>query len=212
MDVPTALLLHVSELASSIGLETRVLHVPLKALVDNLRAAVTSYRGLQLTIVHSGQPVTLTDLLPTEADGTALTSLRVPLSAVDPDHDGGSHVVFYAGTPGALVDLAADLAYVLKTSVIPATAGSQLVDTNGDDRARPWQLQVAAYLVLDADVPLSTSISGLTGLSELSAVNRAVGFLIDQGHDLDHAHDRLRWGAITAGVEVHVYAARMLGR
>jgi hypothetical protein len=73
-------------------------------------------------------------------------------------------------------------------------------------------MHAAPAIVLDADVLRSTSVSGLTGLSELSAVNRAVGILIDQGHDLDHAYDTLRQGARTAGVEVHVYAARMLGR
>jgi hypothetical protein len=212
VDVSTALLIHVSELASSIGLDTEALHVPLKALVGDLCAAVPSYRGLQLTIVDGGQPVILTDLLPTEADGAVLSSLRVPLSTVGPDHDDGSRVIFYAGTPGALVDLAADLSYVLKTSVITASASGQRANSNGDGLAEPRQMQAAPALVLDADVPRSTSVSGLTGLSELSAVNRAVGMLIDQGHDLDHAYDRLRREATTAGVEVHVYAARMLGR
>jgi hypothetical protein len=212
VDVSTALLIHVSELASSIGLDTDALHVPLKALVGDLRAAVPSYRGLQLTIVHGGQPVILTDLLPTEADGAVLSSLRVPLSAVGPDHDDGSRVIFYAGTPGALVDLAADLCYVLKTSVITVSAGSEQAGFNGNGRAEQRQTQVTPSLVLDADVLLSTSVSGLTGLSELSAVNRAVGILIDQGHDLGQAYGRLRREATTAGVEVHVYAARMLGR
>ena len=212
MGVSTALLIHVSELARSIGLDTDALHVPLKALVGDLRAAVPSYRGLQLTIVHGGQPVILTDLLPTEADGAVLSSLRVPLSAVGSDHDDGSRVIFYAGTPGALVDLAADLSYVLKTSVITASASSQRADSNGDGRAEPGQMHAAPAIVLDADVLRSTSVSGLTGLSELSAVNRAVGILIDQGHDVDDAYDTLRQGARTAGVEVHVYAARMFVR
>jgi hypothetical protein len=212
VDVPTAVLIHVSELAASIGLDPEVLHVPLKVLVGDLRAAVPSYRGLQLTIVHSGQPVILTDLLRTEADGAVLTSLRIPLTAVDPDHDGGSRVIFYAGTPGALVDLAADLCYVLKTSVTTASAGREQAGFNGNGGAEQRQAQVNPSLVLDADVLMSTSGSGLTGLSELSAVNRAVGILIDQGHDLDHAYDALRRDATTAGVEMHVYAARMLGR
>ena len=209
MDVPADLLSHVTQLAASIGVDTDVLHVPLLALARKLRAAVPSYRGLQLTVVHSGQPVTMTAMVPVEADGVVLTSLRVPLIAGDSADDPDSRVIFYAGKRGALVDLAADLAYVLKTSVL--TRSDQLV-LNGDGRAQPAHLQTGRVLILDADVPAARPASGLFGLSELSAVNRAVGIMMDRGHDPDQAYKALRREATTAGVEVHVFAARMLGR
>jgi hypothetical protein len=209
VEVPADLLSHVTQLAASIDVDTDVLHVPLLALARDLRAAVPSYRGLQLTVVHSEQPVTMTDMVPVGADGVVLTSLRVPLIAVESAYDPDSRVIFYAGKPGALVDLAADLAYVLKTSAL--TKSEQLV-WNGDGRAQPGHLQTGRVLVLDADVPAARAASGLFGLSELSAVNRAVGIMIDRGDDPDHAYEALRREATGAGVEVHVFAARMLGR
>ncbi len=209
MAVPTGLPSHLTHLASSIGVETDVLHVPLLALARNLRAAVPSYRGLQVTVVHRGQPVILTEMVPVEADGVVLTSLRVPLIAVDGDYDPDSRVIFYAGMPGALVDMAADLAYVLKTSVL--TQSGQFT-SDGDGRAQPGHLEAGRVLVLDADVPAARPASGLFGLSELSTVNRALGLMIGRGHDPDHAHETLRREAMAAGVELHVFAARMLGR
>jgi hypothetical protein len=43
-------------------------------------------------------------------------------------------------------------------------------------------------------------------------MNRAIGMLVDQGHDIEHAHQLLRSDAAAAGVEPHVYAARILRR
>lgn len=184
MDVPTALLTHLTQLGSSVGLDGEVLQAPLTSLAAELRTAVPSYRGLQVTIVDSGQPVALTDLLRFDGDGAVGTSLRVPLPLLGHAYEGGSRVVFYGGTAGAFVDLAADLGHVLKTSTI----------------------------ILDVDLPRTPPISGLTGLAELSAINRALGIMIDRGYQPDHAHETLRQGATAAGVETHIFAARMLGR
>lgn len=208
MDLPTDLLSHLDRLASSIGAEPE-LHVPLKTLVSRLSVAVPSFRGLQLTIVHTGQSVTLSHLLPAESDGALLTSLRVPLIAVDAGYHPDSCVIFYAGTPGALVDMAADLAYVLKTPI--HITKNNHSGSDGDGRTEPGHLQGSPSLVLDADVPAPRFASGLFGLSELSAVNRALGVMIDQGHHPDHAYETLRSEATAAGVEPHVYAVRMLG-
>ena len=53
---------------------------------------------------------------------------------------------------------------------------------------------------------------GLSGLDQLSTVNRAVGMLIDQGHEPDEAVKVLHRDAAAAGVEPHVYAAQLLNR
>jgi hypothetical protein len=195
VEVPAGLLGHLTDLADSIGMDFDLLSAPLGQLVADLAAAIPSYRGLQLTIVQMGQPVTLTDL-PPATDGKVLTSLRITLAVLGTADDDASRVVFYAGTPGAFVDLAADLSYALRTRLSAA-------DPAGTD---------ARALVLDADLPPVGWISGLTGIGELSAVNRAVGLLIGGGDHPDDAYDRLRREATEAGVEVHVYAARMLGR
>jgi hypothetical protein len=49
-------------------------------------------------------------------------------------------------------------------------------------------------------------------MAELSTVNRAIGFLIGQGHIPSDAHEILCRGAAGAGVEVHVFAAGLLRR
>ena len=41
-------------------------------------------------------------------------------------------------------------------------------------------------------------------------VERAIGIMIDHGHHPDHAHATLRRQAADAGVEPHLYAARLL--
>jgi hypothetical protein len=194
VEVPAGLLGHLNDLADSIGIDAELLYAALAQLVGDLRAAIPSYRGLQLTIVQTGQPVTFTDL-PPATDGDLLTSLRIPLALLGLAEDGGSRVVFYAGAPGAFVDLAADISYALRTEMAAAAAGT-----------------AAPVLVLDVDSPPAGRIPGLTGIAELSAVNRAVGLLIGGGDRPGDAYDRLRREATEAGVEVHVYAGRMLGR
>jgi len=209
--IPAALLNHLAQLASSIGLDVEVLQTPLKSLVWDLRAAIPSYRGLQMIIVHTGQPVTLTDLLPAESDGRVLTSLRLPLVLLGPDHDGGSRVTFYASIPGAFVDLAADLGYALETSVTTVPDGQDHAgsDLDGQTAAHP---EDQLGLLLDGDLLQNAEVSGLTGLAELSAVSRALGILIDRGHDPGGAYDSLLRAAAAGGVAAHVYAAQMLGR
>jgi hypothetical protein len=213
VDIPAALLSHLARLASSIELDPNVLQAPLKNLVGDLRAAIPSYRGLHMIILHTGQPVTLTDLLPAETDGVVRTSLRVPLGLLGPDDDGGSRVTFYAGTPGSLVDLAADLSYALKASVTTVHPDGDHDALDGDGQAVvPPPRAPHLRLLLDADLPPKVEVSGLTGLAELSAINRAVGILIDRGHTPDDAYDILRRAAAAVGKETHVFAARILRR
>ena len=212
MDIPAALLKHLAGLASSIGLDPDFLHRPLTTLATDLRAAVPSYRGLQVIVVQNGQTVTLTDLLPSEADGAVLTSVRVPLSLLGPDHDEDSRVILYAGTPGAFVDLAADLGCALRASTMTIQPDGDQADSDIGYPVRASHDQVLRRLVLDGDLQPSIEVSGLTGLAKLSAVNRAVGILIDRGHTPDAAYAILRRAAASAGVETHTFAARMLGR
>jgi len=210
VDVPTALLSDLTELANGVGLAVGPLQAPLKALVGELRAAIGSYRGLQLTIVRDGQPVTLTDVSGPDEDGSITTSLRVPLSLLGPSYDGGSRVVFYASVAGSLIDLAADLGHVLRTATIMADDPDRDGGVrDGDGRAGPAQVR-SPVLLLDADVPPNPAVSGLIGLSEMSAVDRAVGIMIERGHHPDVAYDALNEQAAVAGVDTHVYAVQIL--
>jgi len=211
VDVPTALLSDLTELANGVGLAVGPLQAPLKALVGELRAAIGSYRGLQLTIVRDGQPVTLTDVSGPDEDGSITTSLRVPLSLLGPSYDGGSRVVFYASVAGSLIDLAADLGHVLRTATIMADDPDRDGGVrDGDGRAGPAQVRTPV-LLLDADVPPNpAAVSGLIGLPEMSAVDRAVGIMIERGHHPDVAYDALNEQAAVAGVDTHVYAVQIL--
>jgi hypothetical protein len=209
VDVPTALLSDLAQLADSVDLDAALLQTPLSALVGELRAAVGSYRGLQLTFVRDGQPVTLTDISDPDEDGSIVTSLRVPLSVLGSSHDARSRVVFYASVAGSLVDLATDLGYVLKTATITDDPKPDGAVRDGEGQARPAHVR-PPVLLLDADVPPNPAVSGLTGLSEMSAVDRAVGIMIERGHHPDVAYDTLSEQAATAGVETYVYAVQVL--
>jgi hypothetical protein len=157
----------------------------------------------------SGYPVVLTDLLPSARPGWTTSSLRIPFSALGTAHNRGSKTVLYAHTPGALVDLAADLGYALNAPVVSTRPAIDGVNPDDDELA---PLGAERRLVLNADPLPHTAVSGITGMSELSAINRAVGMLIERGHTPDSAHRTLRDRATAAGVDPHVYAAQLLRR
>ena len=191
VDLPTVLLRDLLQLSSHVELDDGALGAPLVSLVVGLQAAVPSYCGLRLTIVDNGDPVSLTAFLPLQHGDSINTSLRLGFTALGPGFDGESRVVFYAATPGAFVDLAADFGYALDTQHdLGCRDGHQLV-------------------VLDSDLPPPTVISGLLDLDERSTVNRAVGILIDQGHHPNQANVTLRRHAAEAGVQPSVYAAQL---
>lgn len=211
MDFPTALLRDLLQLSSSIGLDDDAIGAPLATLVGELQTAVPSYRGLHLTIVDNGHPVILTAFLPSQDGGSIKTSMRVGFAALGPGFDHESRAVFYAETPGAFVDMAADFEYALDTPTTTHSHPTRSADSSDSD-ARHGVDRCDGHrpIVLDADLPPPTTASGLVGLDELSTVERAVGIMIDHGHHPDQAHATLRRDAAAAGVEPHIYAARLL--
>lgn len=205
MDLPAALLAHLQDLTASIGQDDQDLDDTLAALTTALRSTANSYSGLQLTIVESQWPVTLTAFTDSH-DQPVRTSLRLPLGLVSRRVDGESRVVFFAGTPGAFTDLAADLSHAL--GGIPVDQASLAAD--GVDHRGTRVDGHRKSIKLDADLPPLSRTSGLTGLAELTALNRAIGILVDQGHDIEQAHQLLRRDAAAAGVEPQIYAARIV--
>jgi hypothetical protein len=207
VDLPAALLAHLQDLTASIGQDDQDLDDTLAVLTAALRSTADTYCGLQLTLVENQWPVTLTAF----TDGHEVsvgTSLRLPLALVSPAVDPTSRVTFFAVIPGALTDLAADLSYAL--GGIPVEQASPAVD-GVDQRGMRGNDQPRA-IELDADLPPLSLVSELTGLAELTVLNRAVGMLVDQGHDIEQAHQLLHRDAAAAGVEPQVYAARILRR
>ena len=221
MDFPTVLLRDLLHLSSSIGLDDDALGAPLVTLVEGLRTAVPSYRGLHLTMVNNSHPISLTAFLPPQDGASIKTSLRIGFQALGPGFGGQNRVVFYAATPGAFVDMAADFEYALDTPTTTPSHPAKSVDSSNDDAQHSRSLHDGdghgldrcdghRPIVLDADLPPPTTTSGLVGLDELSMVERAVGIMIDHGHHPDRAHATLRRDAAAAGVLPHIYAARLL--
>jgi hypothetical protein len=211
VDITTVLVTHLQPFSNSIGLDSNALDdaldASLTAFTAAIEAAVPSYLGLQLTSSQNGHPVTLTRITPRR---TATTSLRIPLTVLGPRFDPDSRVTLYAATAGAFVDLAADLSYALHIST-STDRSTEARSSNGDDQ-RCGQVDDDRRITLDADVPPNPLVSGVSGLSELSTINRAIGVLIDHGHHPDHAVETLRREASREGLEPHSYAARLLGR
>jgi len=207
VDLPASLLAHLHDLTVSIGKDDQDFDETLLALTTALHSTAISYCGFQLTIVEHDSPVTLTTF--SDGDDVPLgTSLRLPLGLVSPTVDGESRVVFYAGVSGAFTDLAADLSHAL--GGVPVDQQSSAAD--GVDHGKPRVDGHRKVIVLDADLALLSRASGLTGLAELTVLNRAIGMLVDQGHDIEQAHQLLRRDAAAEGVEPQTYAARIIGQ
>lgn len=160
----------------------------LDALVTSLRGAVPSYAGLRLTLVHSALPVEVTSLLPDWTETAVVTSLRLALAPVSPAFEEGGALVVWSTVPGSLVDLAADLGYVVGRG---GGTGTPAVE-------------------LDHHLPPSGTTSGVVGLAELATVQRAAGLLISVGHDPAAAHASLRSRAAEHGSSTYEWAARLL--
>ena len=163
-----------------------------------------------MRLVENGHPVSVTAFLNSEYAESITTSLRLPFAAFGSDFDPDSGGVFYAATPGAFVDLAADLGYTLDTPTTTPNARYSAGDTNGGGKHNPCHRDAHPAIAVDVDLPLTVLESGLTGLDELSTINQAIGFLMDQGHHSEQAPATLRGGAASAGVEPHIFAARRM--
>ena len=207
MDLPAALLAHLHELTVSIGEDDQDFDDTLLALTTALHSTATSYCGFQLTIVERDWPVTLTTFTGGH-DVPLRTSLRLPLGLVSPTVDGESRVVFYAGARGAFTDLAADLSHALGGVSVDQRSSA----ADGADPGEPGVDGHRKVIMLDADLAPLSRASGLTGIAELTVVNRAIGMLVNQGHDIEQAHRLLRRDAAAAGVEPQTYAARIIGQ
>ena len=185
------------DLGDGSAFEDDTLSVALAAFTRVIEAAVASYVGVQVSLVQDGQPVTVTAMT---SDETARTSLRLPQAVLELESDAESMVVLYASTPGAFVDLAADLCYSLH-----ATSGQLHIAGRADQEG-------GSGIAVDVDVPGSALVSGVSGLKELCAVERAVGVLIDRGHYPDEARAALSVCAAREDISLHEYAARVLAR
>jgi hypothetical protein len=96
--VPPAVLLHLRELSVDLG-GGQAVSQALTSLVAELTSTISSYAGLQVTIIDFGHPVVWTVF--TNLDHTPVTaSLRLPLTLAVPGvFEAGSRAVFWTHTP-----------------------------------------------------------------------------------------------------------------
>lgn len=180
MDNRAALARDLASLTAALGRPGTDLGSLLAGLSDRMRLTVPSYAGLSMTVVIDGRPITLGTM---DRGGEVATSMRLPLSSLGAAEP-GSIVVFYASQPGAFVDLAADADFAL-----------------GDGHH---------VVALDENLHPPPTTPGLDGLDVLSAVNRAIGRLIGDGHTPEGALVELNRRARASGVSQHAAALRVV--
>jgi hypothetical protein len=152
-------------------------------LGDSCALAVASYLGFCITVIVDDVPISFSMLEDFLDPAEVLTSLMFPLSALG-EHRPSGAVILYAGSRGAFVDLAADLAYALG--------------------ATPDAVQLDQHLT-----PPDAAVSD-TGLAALSRRDRALGILLDRGLDLDEGLTELQRRARLDAISVQVAAQRVI--
>jgi len=183
MPVSSAVAADLAHLVGVLQLSPGDLQDALRALKGDLVALVPSFAGLSLTVIVQQQPVTLTDLVQRAPPAAAVrSSLAFRLEPLVEDAHGGL-IVFYAWGPGALAALAFGL------SEIEAVARQDLlVDRHLSPPGR----------------------SGITGIEELSLVNRAVGLLVGRGRTPSDARQHLQVTARDSNLEESQVAAYLV--
>ena len=179
MNVPPALVASLRALVHGDLDDSAILHRHLSGLTSALRVAAPSLLGFTLVLLVDREPVRL-DLIDPDG-GPTRTSLGLPLDWITGSV--GSEMVVYAGVPGTLVDLAADLDYVLPAGV---------------------------NVVLDHHLDARPLTSGTSGADRISTTNVAIGILIEQGLLPQEALTTLTRRATTLGVSVAEAAAEVV--
>ncbi len=152
-------------------------------LVADVGAVVRSYSGLTVVVEGSDPPLTFTVLEETSGGAAVRASASFPLDLTDDAIRVG--IVLYAATPGAFVDLVADLAWM---------TGRVLTD-----------------FVLDRHLDVPHGSATVSSVRAASAINQAIGVLLGRGHTPEQAERILaaeapagttdRYGAAVAVLE-----------
>lgn len=148
-------------------------------------AAVTSYCGLSVVVPHSDPPLNFTALTDGATADDIRTSVQLELPACsEPRKSSAVAIILYARSPGAFVDLAADLTWFTGR---PAT--SFVLDEHLTDAAGPR---------LDGQ------------LHAVSAINQAIGVLIGRGYTPGEADGELDASAARSQTDRYVAARGIL--
>jgi hypothetical protein len=172
-------------LAAELDLLTQALDMPgtdvaetVMGLAADARTAVDSYLGLSVAITANRSQFDLTVLDERTGSDDIHTSLLIPLAtAAGVGRTGPASValILYASTPGAFIDLAADLSWITGRTLTEFRLDEHL--THPSDHTDP--------------APLGT----------MSAINQALGVLIGRGSSPEQAERDLYARAASAGIE-----------
>jgi hypothetical protein len=185
VDISPALARDLAILSNDLDGSDLDLETQLVAFAASVRLAIASYLGMRMTIAVHGCEFSFSAPDHAVARSPAIgTSLRIALNAVS-TAEPGSTLVLYAASPGAFVDLAADLGYALGIDPLALVLDDQLA------------------------APASGSGSGM-GLERCATINKAVGVLIGRGHTPESARDGLARYASLDGRDPCVAAEQIL--
>jgi hypothetical protein len=163
---------------------TRVdLAASLTSTVRAAQAAVESFVGLAVLTGPHETDLRFTVLHDGASPADVRSSLRVPFRAASAD-DPAPAVIFFASTPGAFVDLAADIAWL---------TGREPIE-----------------LALDEHLDLSDDLDSAGTVAALSAVDQAVGVLLAHGRTPEQARADLARRAANDGGDLERAAERTI--
>jgi len=156
----------------------------LRRLAAASAAAVPSYLGLSVVVTRHDPVFTLTLLDDDGVAGDIGTSILLTWPNPADSHDVAAVAfILYARSPGAFVDLAADVSWL---------TGGPPTD-----------------FVLDAHLGVPAEPDTATPIAAASVINQAVGALIGRGYTAEHAHWELDAQAARSGTE-RVAAAQLI--
>lgn len=185
MDLPAQLAEDLAALSRALDQPEVDLGAQLQAFASDVARAVPSYLGFRFTMSIDGRQLSFSAYTDDRSQSQVASSLMLPLNTVS-DLQNGSTMVLYAATPGAFVDLAADLSYALRLDL--------------------------AAVVVDQHLAAADPGGGIEGLEPWRDINQALGVLIGRGHTLETAHVELRRLAALDSGSLHHAAAMVLAK
>ena len=181
MDISAALAADLAALTEALDTPGIDLETELRGFTADIKLAVASFTAMTVTIAVDGLEVSF--VVHDGARPTPATSLLIPLAARTPT-GAVSTLLLFATTPGAFVDLAADLSHALGVDL--------------------------PCLVIDYHLAPPGDAAPMAGLSEHATINQAIGVLIDRGHTPESAREELhRLAALDHG-DTHAAAEALL--
>lgn len=184
--IPTSLAADLALLTDALDVPATDIAATVAALMSEAAQGVSSYVGLSVRVCSLHPRVELTTLESSER-ASIRASLRVPMltrPTSQQDESVRFVLILYAAKVGALIDLAADLAWLTGRSL---------------DELR-----------LDEDIAAGVHLHPAESLRARSTINQAIGVLIGQGRTAVDANTELDRRATHTGLPRHAAAVELL--